>query len=76
VQWQPRMVSLMKRSVACFFMLSRVDSQMRNGTQAGLHPSEQQAPFLVPMQGSDCSPTQTATVVPSRLFAELRKPNA
>ena len=49
---------------------------MRNGTQAGLHPSEQQAPFLVPMQGSDCSPTQTATVVPSRLFAELRKPNA
>ena len=65
----------MKRSVAFFFMRSRVDSQMRNGRQAGRRPWEQQALLLVPMQGSDCSPAQAATVVPSRLFAKFRKPH-
>src|SRR6266487_3835310 len=75
VQLHRSMVSLMRRSVASSFMLSRVDSQMRNGRQAGRRSSEQQALLLVSMQGSDCSPAQAATVVPSRLFAKFRKPH-
>src|SRR5207302_825253 len=43
--------------------------------QAGRRPWEQQALFLAPMQGSDCSPAQAATLVPSRLFAQFRKPH-
>jgi hypothetical protein len=57
------MVSPMKRSVASFFMLkSRVDSKTRNATHAGLRPSEQQALFLLPMEGSDCQLPRSALV--------------
>ncbi len=52
-----------------------MDSKKPNGPQAGLRPWEQQALFLVPMEGSDCSPAQAATGVPSPLFAKFRKPN-
>jgi hypothetical protein len=48
---------------------------MRNGRQAGRCPWEQQALLLVPLQGSDCSPAPAATVAPSRLFAQFRKPH-
>ena len=43
------MESRLKRSVAFFFIRSRVESKMRNGRQAGLLPWEQQALFLDPM---------------------------
>ena len=66
----------LKRSVAFFFMRSRLESKMRNGRQAGRRPWEQQALLLVSMQGSDCSPAQAAAVVPSPLFAQFRKPSA
>ncbi len=55
--------SLMRRSVASSFMLrSRVDSKKRNATYAGLRPCEQQALFLLPMEGSDCQLTRSALV--------------
>jgi hypothetical protein len=53
----------MKRFVASSFMLIRsVDSKKRNATPAGLRPSEQQALFLLPMEGSDCQLTRSALV--------------
>ncbi len=70
------MGSPMKRSVAFFFMRSRLESKMRTDRQAGRRPWEQQALLLVSMQGSDCSPAQAAAVVPSPLFAQFRKPSA
>ena len=54
----------MKRFVAsCFMRISSVDSKKRNGTHAGLIPSEQQALFLLPMEGSDYSLAQSAPVM-------------
>jgi hypothetical protein len=55
VQLQRSLVSLLKPSVASsFILLSRRDSTKPNSPQAGLRPSaEQQALFLVPMEGSD-----------------------
>ena len=56
-------MSLMKRSVASSFILRRrVDSKKRNATHAGLRPCEQQALFLLPMEGSDCQLTRSALV--------------
>jgi hypothetical protein len=71
VQLHRSMVSRMKRSVAsCFMSRSSVDSKKRNGTQAGLSASEQQALFLVPMKGSDCSLARSAPVMPVGVEAE------
>jgi hypothetical protein len=50
----------MKRTVVSSFLLtSRLDSQKRNVPHAGLRPWEQQALFLLPMQGSDWSLAQS-----------------
>jgi hypothetical protein len=57
------MLSPMKRSVASSFMLrSRLDSKKRNATHAALRPSEQQALFLLPVEGSDRSLARSALV--------------
>ncbi len=65
------MVSLMKRSVASFFILiSSVDSKKLNRTYAGINPSKQQTLFFVPMEGSDCQLARSATVGPSRVSVE------
>jgi hypothetical protein len=58
-------VSLLKRSVASFFiLLSSRDITKPNGPQAGLRPSaEQQALYLVPMEGSDECLAQSAPVM-------------
>ena len=53
----------MKRSVASFFMLrSSVVSKKRKGPQASHSPTEQQALFLVPTEGSDCQLARSALV--------------
>ena len=63
VELHRSMVSLMRRSVASSFMLrSCVDSKKRNATHAGLSPSEQQALFLLPMEGNDSQLTRSALV--------------
>jgi hypothetical protein len=48
---------------------SRMDSQKRNGAQAGLSPSEQQALFLVPLEASHCSLARSAPVLPAGVEA-------
>ncbi len=48
----------------------------RSAPQAGLHPSEQQALFLVPMQWSDCSLARSAPVLLGGVEAEGREPPA
>ncbi len=65
VQLQRSMESLLKRSVTSFFMLLSIrDSTKPNGPQAGLRPSaEQQALYLVPMEGSDYCLAQSAPVM-------------
>ena len=63
------MVSRMKRSVAFFFMLiGSVDSKKRNGTQAGLSPSEQQLFSLY--RGATAPPAQSTLVLSLGLVAE------
>jgi hypothetical protein len=69
-QWRQAMASRRKRSVASFFMLrSSLDSKKRNGAQAGLSPSEQQALFLVPLEASPCSLARSAPVLPGGVEA-------
>src|SRR5947209_1287205 len=63
----------MKRSVASFFIRrSCMDSKKPNAPQAGLRPSEQQAFFLVPIEGSDCSLARSAPVLQAGVEAEGR----
>jgi hypothetical protein len=71
------MVSRMRRSVAsCFLSRNRMDSKKRSAPQAGLCPSELQALFLVPMQGSDWSLARSAPVLLGGVEAEGREPPA
>jgi hypothetical protein len=51
-----------------------MDSKKRSAPQAGLRPPEQQALFLVPMQGSDCSLARCAPVLLGGVEAEGREP--
>src|SRR6266566_61706 len=74
--WQQRMVSPRKRSVAFFILSSSMDSGKLSRTQAGLRPSEQQALFLLSMQGSVCSPIRSAPVLPAGVESEGREPPA
>jgi hypothetical protein len=53
-----------------------MDSKKPNGPQAGLRPWEQQALFLVSMQGSDCSLARSAPVLPAGVEAAGREPPA
>ena len=66
------MESRTKRSVA-FFFRSRLDSQKRHGTPAGLSPSKQQALLCVPMEASRCCLARSATMILSPVGAEERQ---